>query len=188
MPFTTTEPLSPRARQIVAAARELLEERGVDGWSMRILAERVGIRAPSLYKHFASKEALEATLISLAYEEQTEVFRAALERSAEPMVAMSEAYRAYAHENPQLYRLMYDRPINRSLIVPGVEDAAAEPAEQAAGGDVALARAAWAFSHGMTILELNERYRPGADLEAAWRRGISALQAAAEPDEPSSDA
>lgn len=159
----------------------------MDGWSMRTLAERVGIRAPSLYKHFASKEALEATLITLAYEEQTEVFWAALGRSAEPMVAMSEAYRGYARRNPQLYRLMYDRPLNRSLIAPSVENAAAEPAERAAGGDVALARAAWAFSHGMTILELNERYRPGADLEAAWRRGIAALQAAALPGEPSSD-
>ena len=43
---------------------------------------------------------------------------------------------------------------------------------EAAGGDEALARAAWAFAHGMTVLELNGRFPPGADLDAAWREGL----------------
>jgi AcrR family transcriptional regulator len=56
--------LSPRAREIVAAARDLLEAEGVEGLSMRRLADRLGIRAPSIYKHLPDKEALEAALIS----------------------------------------------------------------------------------------------------------------------------
>jgi hypothetical protein len=28
----------------------------------------------------------------------------------------------------------------------------------------------------MTILELNERFPPGADLDAAWSRGVEALR------------
>ena len=49
--------LSPRAREIVAAARELLEAEG--SVSMRRLADRLGIKAPSLYKHLRDKGALE---------------------------------------------------------------------------------------------------------------------------------
>jgi Tetracyclin repressor-like, C-terminal domain len=49
-------------------------------------------------------------------------------------------------------------------------------AVRAAGGDPDLARASWAFAHGMTILELNGRFRADADLDAAWRRGFAALQ------------
>ena len=175
---SVTERLSPRAREIVAAARELLEDEGVDKLSMRSLGERLGMKAPSLYKHFASKQALEATLISIGFEEQAEAFQAALDGSREPLAAMGAAYRAYAKRNPQLYRLMYDRPLNRSLLVAGTEEAASAPSFEAVGGDEELARAAWAFAHGMTIFELNDRFMAGSDLDTAWRRGIDALQAA----------
>ena len=56
--------------------------------------------------------------------------------------------------------------------MPGAEDRAAFPAIQAAGGDRDAARALWAFAHGMTILELDGRFPPGADLDAAWSRGL----------------
>jgi len=173
--------LSPRARQIVAAARTLLEERGRAGLSMRNLAAELGMRAPSLYKHFSSKEAIEAILISIGFEEQAALFEAALERAGAPLAAMAAAYRDYARANPELYRLMYDSPLNRALLEPGSEEAAAAPSLRVTGGDQHLARAAWAFAHGMTIFELNDRFSEGADLDAAWRRGLDALQAAAPP-------
>jgi AcrR family transcriptional regulator len=168
---------SPRAREIVTAARQLLEERGASGLSMRMLAKRLGIRAPSLYKHFESREAIEAALISIGFEEQAALFEEALESSPQPLVAMADAYRGYAQRNPQLYRLMYDRTLNRSLLVPGAEEAAAAPALRAAGGDEDLARATWAFAHGMTVLELNDRFSDRSDPDVAWRRGLAALQA-----------
>jgi AcrR family transcriptional regulator len=176
---TVEDTLSPRASRIAKVARLLLEEDGIDGLSMRRLATRLGIKAPSLYKHFAGKEQIEAVLISIGFEEQAELFRAALERSSQPIVAMGEAYRAFATRNPQLYRLMYDRALNRPLLTEGVEEAAASPILEATGGDLDLARAAFAFAHGMIILELNARFRDGADLDAAWRRGVDLLQAAA---------
>jgi AcrR family transcriptional regulator len=171
--------LTPRAREIATVARALLEESGPDGLSMRKLAARLGIRAPSLYKHFASKEALEAALISIGFDEQAVLFGAALEGSREPLVAMGKIYREFAKDNPQLYRLMYDRGLTRALLFPGSEDAAAEPVILAAGADQDLARAAWAFAHGMTTLELNGRFPEDADLDAAWRRGLTALESAA---------
>ena len=67
--------LSPRAQEIVAAARELLEDAGPSGLSMRALADRLGIRAPSIYKHLPDKQALENAVISAGFDE----FAAALE-------------------------------------------------------------------------------------------------------------
>jgi AcrR family transcriptional regulator len=163
--------LTPRARQIVAAAREILEREGADGLTMRRVAEQLGIRAPSLYKHLPDKRALEAALISAGFEELAATFAG----TGGSLVAIGAAYRAWARAHPHLYRLMTDRPVPRDLLAPGVEDLAAQPLVDALGGDGDGARAAWAFAHGMAILELNDRFPPGADLEAAWRRGLEAF-------------
>jgi AcrR family transcriptional regulator len=175
---TATEELTPRAREIIAAARELLEEQGHEALSMRALADRLGIRAPSLYKHFASKEALEAALVALAFEEQATSFEAALDTPDDPLAAIATAYRAYAHRHPHLYRLTTERGPDRTRApVARTEERARAVAVRAAGGDAALARARWGFMHGMTILELNRRFPADADLEAAWQRGLDALLA-----------
>jgi AcrR family transcriptional regulator len=165
----------PRAREILTAARRLLEDEGLDSFSMRKLAERLGVRAPVIYKYFASKSALIAALISVGFEEQADLFEAALASSDRPLTAMAAIYRAYGRDNPDLYRLMYDRDLNRALLMPGSEERAVMAALRAAGGDRDLARAAWAFAHGMTILELNSRFPGDADLDAAWRRGMASL-------------
>jgi AcrR family transcriptional regulator len=165
----------PRARQIVTVARQLLEDEGMESFSMRKLADRLGVRAPVIYKHFASKAALVAALISVGFEEQGALFEAALTSSDPALTTMAALYRAYGRDNPHLYRLMYDRDLDRSLLLPGSEERAVIPVVQAAGGDRDLARAAWAFAHGMMILELNGRFPADADLEAAWRRGMALL-------------
>jgi AcrR family transcriptional regulator len=172
--------LTPRAREIVAAARGILEEEGAEALSMRRIAERLGIRAPSLYKHVPDKQALEAAIISAGFEEQAAAFEKVLEQSPDdPLGALATAYREFARRHPHLYRLMTDRPLPRDQLVPGVEARAGLPIYRAAGENPDLARAAWAFAHGMTILELNERFPPGADLDAAWREGIQAIRGAA---------
>ena len=43
-----------RRDEIVAVAESILEREGPDGLTMRRLADALGIRAPSLYKHVAS--------------------------------------------------------------------------------------------------------------------------------------
>lgn len=176
MASSAVEQLSPRATEIVAAARELVEEEGPDSLSMRRLAERLGIRAPSIYKHLPDKQALEAALISAGFEEAAAQFEEAVRGAHEPLAALGTAYRAFAHDHPHLYRLMTERPLPRERLTPGVEERAAAPLVAAVGGDEHLARAVWAFAHGMVILELNERFPPGADLDAAWSRGISAFR------------
>lgn len=168
--------LSPRAREIVAAAGELLEREGAEALSMRRLADRLGIRAPSIYKHVSGKEELEAALVSDGFEALAAAFEEAVRDADEPLVELARAYRRFALGRPHLYRLMTERPLPRALLRPGVEERAALPLVQAAGGDPDRARAAWAFAHGMVVLELNGRFPPDADLDAAWEQGVAAFR------------
>jgi AcrR family transcriptional regulator len=167
---------TPRTQEIVAAARALLEEEGADALSMRRLAERLGIRAPSLYKHVPDKRALLNALISDGFDELADAFEEAVRDAADPADAVARAYLRFARRHPHLYRLMTERPLDRGALTPGAEERAARPVVEAFGGDPDRARAAWAFAHGMTILELNDRFPPDADLDAAWRSGLAALR------------
>lgn len=168
--------LTPRAREIVQTARQLLEQEGPDALSMRRLAAQLGIRASSIYEHLRDKQALEAALISVGFEEQAELFAQAVHRSDAPIAALTAAYRDFARRQPNLYRLMTERPLRRDLLTPGVEEAAAMPLLDATGGDHERARAIWAFTHGMVILELNQRFPPDADLDTTWHKGIDAFR------------
>jgi AcrR family transcriptional regulator len=162
--------VSERTEQIVDAARVLVDEGGSAALTMRALGERLGIRAPSLYKHFPDKGAVEAQVITLAMRElASELAR------ADSLVALAAAYRAYALAHPHLYRLMNSGPLRRHLLPPGVEEATALPLVRAVGGEPDRARAVWAFAHGMVILELDGRFPPDADLDEAWRTGLVAF-------------
>jgi AcrR family transcriptional regulator len=66
---------------VVAAGRLLLEQEGPEALTMRRLAERVGIRAPSLYKHLPDKAALEAAIIATGLEEAAATFEQAVDGS-----------------------------------------------------------------------------------------------------------
>jgi hypothetical protein len=69
---------------------------------------------------------------------------------------------------------MHHGPLPRQLLPPGLEDRAAAPVLGVTGSR-ARARALWAFAHGMVMLELDHRFPPDADLDAAWRAGIAAF-------------
>ncbi len=47
-----------RKEEIIMATLELASQRGMAGVSMNMIADRLGIKKPSLYNHFASKEEL----------------------------------------------------------------------------------------------------------------------------------
>ncbi|MYV99463.1 TetR/AcrR family transcriptional regulator [Streptomyces sp. SID3343] len=169
---------SPRAREIVGAARELLEKEGPEAVSMRRIADRIGIRAPSLYKHFPDKSAVEAALTAAGMAELAEALEIAeASGDGDPIAALLAAYRAYALAHPHLYRLMSGQPLDRDALPAGLEDRAAAPLMRAVGGDHDTARALWGFAHGMVVLELAGRFPPGADLSGAWASGHSAFSA-----------
>src|SRR5918993_2445745 len=133
MPVEPT-PFSPRARAIVSAAREILEREGPDGLTMRRLGDAVGIRAPSLYKHFPDKAAVEIALINDGFAEIGERFEAASARGEDSLVEFAIAYRRFARSHPHLYRLMTAGPLPRERMRPGVEARTAASIVQVTGG------------------------------------------------------
>lgn len=171
-----------RRHDIVTAARQVLEEQGLQGLTMRAIAAHLGIRAPSLYKHIADKAELEAALAADGLREQAELFEVAVQESPDPVVAIAADYRAWAHAHPHLYRLMTERPLPRERLPEGLEARAISPLLAAVGGDRDRARAVWAFAHGMVALELANRFPPQADLPAAWAVGLGGITAA-DPEE-----
>lgn len=160
----------------MAAARDLLEAEGSEALTMRRLGEKLGIRAPSLYKHLPSKAALEVALIADGFDEAAQAFDAATDSTAEPLAALVTAYRHFATRNPQLYRLMTERPLPREQLPRGLEDRTAA-ALLRASGTPERARAAFAFIHGMIILELDGRFPDDDGLEPAWQAGLAAFNA-----------
>ncbi|MEO6018777.1 MAG: TetR/AcrR family transcriptional regulator [Knoellia sp.] len=155
--------LTPRARQVLDAARTVLERQGWDALTMRSLADELGIAAPSLYKHFTSKDALKAQLVALALKESGEALR--------PVTTVAKLVRRYregATANPELYRLSTSGALDRAALPPGLEEWSGTPFFEATG-DPHRAQALWAALHGMVILELDGRFPTGTAPESTWR-------------------
>ncbi|HEY3061493.1 MAG TPA: TetR/AcrR family transcriptional regulator [Chloroflexota bacterium] len=166
-----------RRLQIVEAARRILEHEGEPALTMRRLADAIGIRAPSLYKHFPDKAAVELALMEIGLREAGAALASAVHSSCDRLAALATAYHRFAIDHPHLYRLMTTRPLPRERLAPGVEAAAVAPLLVAVGGDLNTARALWGMAHGLALLELDGRLPPDADIDAAWRVGVEALAA-----------
>lgn len=85
MPDPTTHDTGPEAassrvaerradvrQRIVAAAWDVAAEHGLDGMTLAAIADRVGMRAPSLYEYFASKAAILDALFADGYRQLSE--------------------------------------------------------------------------------------------------------------------
>jgi AcrR family transcriptional regulator len=171
---------SSRRAQIVSAARRLLEEDGPEALSMRNVAAEIGIRAPSLYEHVADKRALESAIIAAGLHEQGVALRSAVQADGggDPLMALAQAWRRWAHAHPHVYGLIYMRDLDRSdAAVAEAEVFAGAPLREICRGDLVTARVIWAFAHGMVNLELTDRFPPGTDVDALWARGLGALRA-----------
>jgi len=178
----TTRPLgterSVRGREIIDAAFAILDDDGADALTMRQLADGVGMRAPSLYKHFPDKAHLEAALIEEILFAVGDVLHEALARPSRGGVVRSvlTAYRSHALAQPNRYRLATSGHLRRDLLPECLEEWAGQPFFFAAG-DPYRSQALWSFAHGMVILEIDCRYPDGSDLDRTWSAGATAFTA-----------
>jgi AcrR family transcriptional regulator len=137
----------------------------------------MGIQAPSLYKHFSSKSAVETALIEDVLFEFGEVSHQALHDSqAEtPIGNLLGVYRHYCLGHSNLYRLCTSGYLDRDALPTGLEEWAGNP-WFVVTGDSSVAQALWSFAHGMLILEMDGRYPPGSDLDLTWQAGAEAFE------------
>lgn len=94
--------------RVVEAAAALIEQGGTDGFSMRALADSLHIKTASLYNHVESMDALLAAVCAYGLELQCRSEMAAIagKTGPEAIYALADAYRRFAGEHRQLYRLI----------------------------------------------------------------------------------
>ncbi|WP_131784168.1 TetR/AcrR family transcriptional regulator [Protofrankia symbiont of Coriaria ruscifolia] len=170
---------SPRATEIIAAGRRLLEAEGADALTMRRLGAELGIQAPSIYKHLPGKYAVELALVDEALAEIGLALHQAVRHPgpAGSVASVLAAYREYALAHPNLYRLATGSRLPRGSTTPSLEDWSGEPFFLATG-DPQVAQAMFSFAHGMVILELDQRFPDGSDLQRTWDAGADAFVSA----------
>jgi len=96
-------------REILDTAIEVMAERGVAGLSLSEVARRVGIRQPSLYKHFASLNAVYDELFREGAEQQREAVARALRGRAPGLPALAAAVEG-------LGRVAMAHPVHAQLV------------------------------------------------------------------------
>lgn len=146
------------------AARELLEEDGSAGLSLRAVARRAGVSATAPYRHYADREALVSAVAAEGYRELAESLAQAHPAPSTPdeLAAVAVAYVRFALEHPALFRAMFAEPCD-----PTSEERVAATAAIAQyvrtivaatfpGVDAdALSTTVWALVHGLAFLHLD---------------------------------
>ncbi len=103
---------------LLETARLLVEEHGIDGFSLRELARRAGVSPAAPYHHFKDKAAL---IQALAEESQIRLGIAsqhAIKGIDDPMQRLSAlgvAYVLYAFEHPSEFRIMFRQELRSPL-------------------------------------------------------------------------
>jgi AcrR family transcriptional regulator len=168
---------------ILAAARAILEEDGLDAVVMSRVAERVGVRGPSLYKHVANRAALIRGVADAVTADLGSVLARSVstEDPRRDLIAAVLAYRAFVQANPNGYGLLFahlapelqPEPTNLADIGLPLVDAMVRLVGKKRALEAARTLTAWA--HGFVTMELAGAFRLGGDLDAAYRYGIEAI-------------
>ncbi|WP_243075177.1 TetR/AcrR family transcriptional regulator [Microbacterium sp. SS28] len=158
---------------IVDAGRDLLEDGGVAALTMQGVAERVGVRAPSLYKRVRDRDALIAAVASATVDDLAD----RLEASDGSLEDLARAYRAFAHARPEGFRLMFATAAPQEALdraAAAILGTAAALAGEGHGLEAARLVTAWAT--GFLHMELAGAFRLGGDIDDAFEFGLAALR------------
>lgn len=162
-------------QKILAAAIEMLQAgQDVD---LRPLARRLGVRAPSLYRYFRSKETLQKAVAAEGYRRLGEALRAA-GHEASPLASMAFAYRRFAVSNPHLYHLMHHpgyEPLEESQVAEEVLEPLANFLKLGRSDErfIAIFRALRAYVHGFVSLELSGQFTNPQNATVAFEHGLA---------------
>ncbi|MFE6963525.1 TetR/AcrR family transcriptional regulator [Agromyces sp. NPDC057679] len=190
---------------ILAAGREILESDGLGGLTMQAVADRVGVKAPSLYKRVRNRGELVRSIAASTVAELGARLDApgeagepgepgepggpgagpAGERDAAiaDVARLARVLRTFAHERPAAYRLVFASGDDSGLEVEVLREASAPllvAAAELAGPDHALdaARTLTAWVTGFISMELAGAFRLGGDVDRAFEFGVERISAA----------
>lgn len=168
--------------EILDAATELLLETGhARSVSIRSVAQRVGVTPPSIYLHFADKDALMDAVCAHYFENlDSEMHRIAAEFSSpvEVLRAQGLAYVRFATQTPELYRIATmgewrsGSNIDRTLDGSAFKHMRATARKLMDDGiylpddPTAVALEFWSAAHGVAAMLIAKPHLPFGDAEA----------------------
>jgi len=166
---------------VTRAAADLVDEQGLGALTMTTLAERVGVRPPSLYKHVPGGLAeLVHRVATLAAEDLADVFRqtASGQRGVPALTAVADAFRRYVREHPGRYAATAaaDQVDDEDSLGIALRDSVDALGGVLAGyglpqeDHVHALRMLRSLLHGFAVLEASGGFRIGVDVEesVAW--------------------
>ncbi len=106
--------------EILAAVSDLLDETNDEAAvSIRAIADRVGVTAPSIYRHFEDKDELLGAVCAVVFTQLTDGIAEAVASATSPLDALAEAGRCYVEfglAHPEHYRLVFMRAPFRDVV------------------------------------------------------------------------
>ena len=172
----------PRVNELLAIALAVLEEEGLENLGVGTISRRAGIKPPSLYKQFTSKADIEQQLADLGFRlwaKELAAASAALPDSAsrrDHIAALAFSYRSLGRDNPQLFRLMNERPFLGAQLIRTVGEVTTID-YGALFPTLTAGMSFWAWGHGILVLEIVGRFPPEIDLDVMWNTMIDSVSA-----------
>ena len=166
---------------IVETAIHLIEEEGIAGLSLRAVASLLGVKAPSLYRYFPQKEALEAAVAEKVLTAILTALQPAFE-SEDPDLRFrrtAEAYLRFARERFSLYSLVVQTRLSGAYESQAGQDVwnlllAAASGISGRPDDTGAAVATWSFLHGYATLEHSGAFGDSGP-QGGLERGLEAF-------------
>ena len=188
---------------LLREAAVLLREQGVEGLSLRRLAERAGVSRTAPYHHFQDKNALLCALAEDGFRRLDRLMEDAAFQAHDPEPGLRRFVRGYLHfacDDPEQYELMFGRTLwktgrpTESLrrVAHGCFRRYVDKLEADGLGATALpggadplrvAQASWATLHGLCRLLLDGIYVDRQDMEAVSDQAVALMLAAVRPAE-----
>lgn len=164
---------------VLDAAMVLVDRNGVDQLTLAAVADHVGVRSPSLYRHVASLDDLHERLATRAVQELAGVLEEAVGDRTGPAAlrAMMTAHRGWANDHPRRHALVPVRAPRVGTELAAASDRLVTLAVQWVEGfdlhdDEAIhaVRAVRAALHGFASIEAAGGFGLPADVDASFER------------------
>ena len=173
---------SPAA--LVDIALEMITAGGAEALTIAAVAQAAGVKGPSLYKHFADREALlTAVEIAVLHELEATLRRETKGQTpAQRLCSMAIVYRRFALEAPHRYGMIYrkDAPDNPALadalrfsVKPLFDEL--EAARIVPQRALPFARTLVAFLHGFVSMQIAHAFRLGGSVDEAFDEGLGTI-------------
>jgi AcrR family transcriptional regulator len=168
---------------VVGAAAEIADAHGVDEVTLARVADRLGVRAPSLYVHITGLAELRRLLAARGARELAAAVRAAVagQSRRDALLTAAGAFRRYAHDHPGRYAAMQRAPggdgegAEAAAELYGVIRAALSGYRLRGAAEVHAIRAVRAALHGFVSLEQVGGLRMRVSTDASYAGLIEML-------------